>query len=76
MLDDRRLHAYASLLDGVDRLDESDAADQFFDRLSALVNERAPHDDVFAFWRYDAADQMIRKVVSHVPFEVNARFPS
>ena len=73
MVGDRRLVAYTSLLEFVERMDGGDA-DAFFERLAASVHETVPFDG-FAIWRYDAADQMLRKVVWHAPITLDALPP-
>jgi formate hydrogenlyase transcriptional activator len=66
MVGDRRLVAYTSLLEYVEGMDDGGDAEAFFERLAASVRETVPFDG-FSIWRYDAADQMLRRVVWHAP---------
>src|SRR4030095_13303418 len=70
MVGDRRLVAYTSLLDAVDRIDDSVDGDAFFVQLAAHALETVPFDG-FSIWRYDAADQMLRQVVWHSPMTLH-----
>jgi formate hydrogenlyase transcriptional activator len=68
---DRRLAAYAQLLDRIERMGAGLDPDALFDQIAAYVREMIPF-DAFSIWRYDAADQMIRKAIWHGPSEFEA----
>jgi formate hydrogenlyase transcriptional activator len=65
---DRRLAAYAELLARIERIADRDTADAFFNQIAEHVRETIPF-DLVSIWRYDAADQMIRRVMLHGPSE-------
>jgi formate hydrogenlyase transcriptional activator len=71
---DRRLVAYTSLLERIEHIDDSSDADVFFDRIAAHARETVAF-DAFSIWRYDSADQMLRRVVWHVPQALEALPP-
>ena len=73
MVGDQRLVAYTALLEAIERIDDSDVA-AFFEQVTALAREMVPFDG-FSIWRYDAPDQMLRRVVWHAPLPSNALPP-
>jgi len=66
MVGDRRLVAYTSLLEAIERIDDNADAAAFFDQVTTLARVTVPFDG-FSIWRYDAPDQMLRRVVWHAP---------
>ena len=66
MVGDRRLVAYTSLLERIEQIDDSGDAGAFFDRVVAHARETVAF-DAFSIWRYDAADQMLRRLAWQVP---------
>ena len=66
MVGDRRLVAYTALLERIEQIDDSGDAGAFFDRVVAHARETVAF-DAFSIWRYDAADQMLRRLAWQVP---------